>query len=207
MPRRCARASKKFGGKIVADNPFDAHGGDLRDTAITEFIQATRGRDHDVVAVADEADEFGPQLVYNTDSPRPVVGTAGLTPAAWGRPVEAWAAVQLQNRFKKLAARTMRPTDYASWMGRARRRRGSGAAEERRPRRDPRPCRLAELRGRWLQGPCAELPRLGTASCASRSSISGPAPSSPWPRSRASCTRAQTSTRSASTGPRAPARR
>ena len=107
---------KKFGGKIVADNPFDAHGGDLRDTAITEFVQATRGRDHDVVAVADEANEFGVQLVYNTDSPRPVVGTAGLTPAAWGRPVEAWAAVQLQKRFTKLAGRDMRPTDYAGWM-------------------------------------------------------------------------------------------
>lgn len=111
------RASiRKFGGKLVADHTFDAHGGDLRDTAMTEFIQATRGPEYDVVAVADEADEFGTQLVYNTDRPRPVVGTAGLTPAAWGRPVEAWAAVQLQNRFRKLAGRTMRPIDYAAWM-------------------------------------------------------------------------------------------
>jgi ABC transporter substrate binding protein (PQQ-dependent alcohol dehydrogenase system) len=45
-----------------------------------------------------------------------VVGTQGLSPAAWGRPVEAWAAVQLQGRFRKLAGRTMRPVDWAGWM-------------------------------------------------------------------------------------------
>ena len=44
---------------------------------------------------------------------RTVVGTQGLSPAAWGRPVEAWAAVQLQGRFRKLAGRAMRPIDYA----------------------------------------------------------------------------------------------
>ena len=107
---------KKFGAKIVAETTFDAHGADIRDTASKEFLLATRGPEHDVVAVADEADEFGTNLVFNTDTPRPVVGTQGLTPAAWGRPVEAWAAVQLQNRFKKLANRPMRPIDYAGWM-------------------------------------------------------------------------------------------
>ena len=107
---------KKFGGRLVGEVGYDAHGGDIRDTALTEFTLVTRAADHDVVAVADEAGEFGTALVYNTDLPRPVVGTQGLTPAAWGRPVEAWAAVQLQNRFKKLAGRAMTPTDYAGWM-------------------------------------------------------------------------------------------
>lgn len=110
------RSAKKFGARIVAETSYDAHGGDIRDTALREFALVTRGPDHDVVAVADEANEFGTSLPYNTDLPRPVVGTQGLTPAAWGRPVEAWAAVQLQNRFKKLAGRPMRPTDYAGWM-------------------------------------------------------------------------------------------
>ena len=110
------RSIKKFGGRIVGEVGYDAHGGDIRDTALTEFTLVTRAVDHDVVAVADEAGEFGTALVYNTDLPRPVVGTQGLTPAAWGRPVEAWAAVQLQNRFKKLAGRAMTPTDYAGWM-------------------------------------------------------------------------------------------
>ena len=110
------RSVRKFGGRIVGEVGYDAHGGDIRDTALTEFTLVTRAADHDVVAVADEAGEFGTALVYNTDLPRPVVGTQGLTPAAWGRPVEAWAAVQLQNRFKKLAGRQMTPTDYAGWM-------------------------------------------------------------------------------------------
>ena len=108
--------AKKYGAKIVAEATYDAHGADIRDTALREFALVTRGPDHDVVAVADEADEFGTQLVYNTDLPRPVVGTHGLTPTAWGKPVEAWAAVQLQNRFKKLAGRAMRPVDYAGWL-------------------------------------------------------------------------------------------
>lgn len=110
------RSAAKFGAKIVSETTYDAHGADIRDSALREFAVVTRGPEHDVVAVADEADEFGTEMVYNTDSPRPVVGTQGLTPAAWGRAVEAWAAVQLQNRFKKLVGRPMRPIDYAGWM-------------------------------------------------------------------------------------------
>jgi ABC transporter substrate binding protein (PQQ-dependent alcohol dehydrogenase system) len=110
------KSAKKFGAKIVAEARFDARGADLRDSALREFALVTRGPEHDVVAVADELGEFGTNLVYNTASPRPVVGTQGLTPAPWGRAVEAWAAVQLQNRFKKLAGRPMLPVDWAGWM-------------------------------------------------------------------------------------------
>lgn len=110
------RSARKFGARIVAESSFDARGADLRDSALREFALVTRGPEHDVVAVADEAGEFGPNLVYNTASPRPVVGTQGLSPAAWGRPVEAWAAVQLQARFAKLAQRPMGPVDWAGWM-------------------------------------------------------------------------------------------
>lgn len=110
------RSARKFGLRIVAEAQFDPQGGDTRDTALREFAIPTRGPDHDVVAVADEAGAFGANLPYNTAAPRPVIGTQGLTPAAWGRPVEAWAAVQLQGRFRKLAGRAMRPVDYAGWM-------------------------------------------------------------------------------------------
>ena len=110
-------SAKKFGARIVEERPFDAKGADIRDSATDELTLATRGAEHDVVAIADEANEFGFSMPYNTASPRPVVGTHGLTPAAWGRPVEAWAAVQLQDRFKKLSGgRAMRPVDYAGWM-------------------------------------------------------------------------------------------
>ncbi len=110
------RSARKFGARIVAESAFDPRGADLRDTALKEFPVITRGAEHDVVAVADELGEFGASLVYNTASPRPVVGTQGLTPTAWGRPVEAWAAVQLQQRFFKLAGRVMAPIDWAGWM-------------------------------------------------------------------------------------------
>lgn len=110
------RSAKKFGARIVAETAFDARGADLRDSAIKEFPLVTRGPEHDVIAVADEANEFGANLVFNTALPRPVIGTHGLTAAAWSPSVEAWAAVQLQDRFKKLAGRAMRPIDWAGWM-------------------------------------------------------------------------------------------
>ncbi|WP_336485877.1 ABC transporter substrate-binding protein [Methylobacterium nigriterrae] len=110
------RSARKFGARIVAESSFDVHGADIRDSALREFALVTRGPEHDVVAVADEANAFGTNLVYNTASPRPVVGTQGLSPAGWGRAVEAWAAVQLQGRFRKLAGRAMRPIDYAGWL-------------------------------------------------------------------------------------------
>lgn len=110
------KSARKFGARIVEERAFDPAGADIRDSATDELTLATRGAEHDVVAVADEADAFGFALPYNTASPRPVVGTQGLTPAGWGKPVESWAAVQLQGRFKALAARPMRPVDYAAWM-------------------------------------------------------------------------------------------
>lgn len=110
------KSARKFGARIVEEKPFDAAGADIRDSATDELTLATRGPEHDVVAIADEANEFGFSLPYNTASPRPVVGTHGLTPAGWGKPVESWAAAQLQSRFKALADRPMRPIDYAAWM-------------------------------------------------------------------------------------------
>ncbi|MGU3541177.1 ABC transporter substrate-binding protein, partial [Methylobacterium sp. A54F] len=60
------RSAKKFGARIVAEARFDPRGADLRDSALREFALVTRGPEHDVVAVADEAGQFGPNLVYNT---------------------------------------------------------------------------------------------------------------------------------------------
>ncbi|ACA18002.1 conserved hypothetical protein [Methylobacterium sp. 4-46] len=110
------RSARKFGARVVAEARFDPQGADIRDSAAQELALASRGPEHDVVAVADEAGAFGASLVYNTASPRPVVGTHGLTPTAWGRPVEAWAAAQLQTRFRKLAGRPMDAVDYAGWL-------------------------------------------------------------------------------------------
>ncbi len=108
------RASKRFGIRIVEEKPwtFDA---DLRRTASKELPLFTQGPDYDVVVVADERGDFGEYVPYNTWLPRPVAGTAGMTPVAWHRVVESWGAAQLQNRFEELADRHMNSKDYAAW--------------------------------------------------------------------------------------------
>ncbi len=89
---------------------------DMRRTASQEVPLFTQGLgDHDVLIVADEANDFARYVVYNTWLARPVAGSVGLRPSAWGRVVEQWGAAQLQSRFRDLAGRDMQPRDYAAW--------------------------------------------------------------------------------------------
>ena len=108
------RAAKRFGSKVVEEKQwsFDT---DLRRTAQKELPLFTRGKEYDVVVVADERGDFGEYVPFNTWLPRPVVGTQGLSPVGWHRVVEQWGAAQLQSRFQDLASRWMTSTDYASW--------------------------------------------------------------------------------------------
>jgi len=69
-----------------------------------------------VVMVADEEDDFGALIQYNTDSPRIVAGTHGLVATGWSEVIEPWGAIQLQNRFRKMAKRGMRDVDFAAWL-------------------------------------------------------------------------------------------
>ncbi|WP_116598454.1 ABC transporter substrate-binding protein [Primorskyibacter marinus] len=105
----------KFGLKIGATKEwaFDA---DMRRNAAQEMPLFTQdlGR-HDVLLLADEIGDFALYIPYNTWEPRPVAGSEGLRPVAWDRVVEQWGAAQLQSRFEDLAARPMRPLDYAAW--------------------------------------------------------------------------------------------
>lgn len=88
---------------------------DLRRNASAEIPKLTRARKYDAVLVADEADDFGQYVLYNTWLPRPVAGTAGVEPVAWHRVVEQWGAAQLQSRFVEQAGRSMNSIDYAAW--------------------------------------------------------------------------------------------
>ena len=88
---------------------------DLRRNAAAEIPISTQARNYDVVVVADEDDDFGQYVLYNTWLPRPIAGTAGLEPVAWDRVVEQWGAAQLQSRFQELAKRSMTSIDYAAW--------------------------------------------------------------------------------------------
>jgi ABC transporter substrate binding protein (PQQ-dependent alcohol dehydrogenase system) len=108
-------SATKFGLSIGVDKPWSLEG-DMRETAATEIPLITQGTDYDVIVVADEVDDFGSQIAYNSDLPRPIVGTHGLVATGWSDVVEPWGAVQLQNRFVKLASRGMREIDFAAWL-------------------------------------------------------------------------------------------
>ena len=115
------RSAKRFNGKIQEVKPWNFDAGSRRSDsghvlAQQEVPVATRGDDHQVLMVADEADEFGEYLMYRTDSPRPVAGTQGLVATSWHRSHEQWGGTQLQRRFHKLAGRDMKPRDYTAWM-------------------------------------------------------------------------------------------
>ncbi|MBX2879289.1 MAG: ABC transporter substrate-binding protein [Granulosicoccus sp.] len=114
------RAVQRFGVKIVEEKPWTAVPGARRSDSGHHSLQQqvptfSRFKDHDVLMVADELDEFGEYLSYRTSEPRPVAGTQGLMGSAWHRSQEQWGATQIQRRFIKLAERFMTARDYAGW--------------------------------------------------------------------------------------------
>jgi ABC transporter substrate binding protein (PQQ-dependent alcohol dehydrogenase system) len=116
------RAAKRFAAKIAEERPFKYEVGSRRADGGHEQVQEqipalTRNAPaHDVVVVADESGLFGEYLPYRTADPRPVAGTQGLIPTSWHPALEQWGATQLQNRFRRLANRPMRPLDYDVWV-------------------------------------------------------------------------------------------
>ena len=110
------RAAKKFGGKVVAEKKWEYSPEKVRRTQAQEIPIFTQNVDYDVLVVADETDEIGDQLMYQTWDPRPVAGTQGLIPTAWHPTHDRWGATQLQHRFERLAHRWMTPVDYSAWI-------------------------------------------------------------------------------------------
>jgi ABC transporter substrate binding protein (PQQ-dependent alcohol dehydrogenase system) len=116
------RAAKRFGANIVEERPFKYEVGSRRADGGHEQIQeqmpelTRNAAAHDVLVVADENGLFGEYLPYRTWDARPVVGTQGLVPMSWHAGLEQWGATQLQNRFRRLANRPMRPLDYDVWV-------------------------------------------------------------------------------------------
>lgn len=110
-----AQSASKFRADIAARKKwaFDA---DMRRSAASELPLFTQDfPDHDLLLVADEADDFARYILYHTWVPRPIAGSAGLVPSAWSDSVEQHGAAQLQSRFRDSAAREMRSIDYAAW--------------------------------------------------------------------------------------------
>jgi ABC transporter substrate binding protein (PQQ-dependent alcohol dehydrogenase system) len=107
------RAAKRFGARIVAEKAWTFDADSKPETEVPTF---TQGPDYDVAVVADEAGAFGDLLSYRLWLPRPVVGTQGLIAKGWDSTAEDWGAIQLQNRFQRLAKRPMTSVDYAAWL-------------------------------------------------------------------------------------------
>lgn len=105
----------KFGLKLKARKEwrFDA---DMRRNAAQEVPLFTQDfGDYDALILADELQDFGRYVLYNTWLPRPIVGSEGLSAQVWGPVVEQWGAAQLQSRFEQAHQRAMQPADYAAW--------------------------------------------------------------------------------------------
>ncbi len=115
-------SAAKFGGKIVQERKYNYDPGSRRvDTGFqqiqTQMPLATQNApSHDVLVVADEDDQFGDYLPYNTYDARPIVGTQGLVATAWHPSFQEYSALQMQHRFKLFAHRDMSERDYAGWL-------------------------------------------------------------------------------------------
>lgn len=115
------RAATRFGGEIVAEKEFKDSGTARRtDTGVVQIqrqmpVFTQDLPEHDVVLVADESEVFGTYVPFRTWVPRPVAGTAGLTPSAWHPASEQWGGTQIQNRFAKASGRRMLSKDMSAW--------------------------------------------------------------------------------------------
>ncbi|ASJ70225.1 ABC transporter substrate-binding protein [Granulosicoccus antarcticus] len=114
------QSMKRFGLKIVENKNWTSVPGARRTDSGHHSVQQeipvfSRFKDHDLVLVADEQDEFGEYFSYRMTEPRPVAGTQGLVPTSWDRTQEQWGATQIQRRFHQLAGRDMTERDYAAW--------------------------------------------------------------------------------------------
>nr|CAJ01643.1 conserved hypothetical protein, similar to blr6188 of Bradyrhizobium japonicum [Methylocapsa acidiphila] len=116
------RSARKFGAKIVEERVYEDTGGGRRSDSGSVQTQrlvpvATQSAPaYDVLVAADESEVFAEYLPYRTFDPRPVAGSAGLKPLSWDPTHEQWGAIQLQNRFMKLAARRMNARDNQAWV-------------------------------------------------------------------------------------------
>jgi len=108
------RSAAKFGLKIVATKDF-VLSNDPRERDENNVRLMTAGPAYDVVFLADSDGEFGRYVPYQTQQPRPVVGTEGLVASAWHWSWERHGAPQLNQRFEKKAGREMQDADWAAW--------------------------------------------------------------------------------------------
>lgn len=114
LTRAFERSAARFGLRIVENKSFELSN-DPRQREKNNVRLMTSGPDHDVVFLADTDGEFGRYVPYQTNRPRPVVGTEGLLASAWHWSWERHGAPQLNQRFERRIKRHKSSVDWAAW--------------------------------------------------------------------------------------------
>lgn len=109
------RSAAKFGLRVVDDRAFELTN-DPRRRDQSNIALLTGGVRHDVIWLIDDEGDFGRYVPFATFSPRPVVGSEGLTPTAWHWTFERYGAPQLNQRFRRRADHDMAAGDWAAWL-------------------------------------------------------------------------------------------
>ncbi len=94
------RSARRLGMRIVERRKFILSN-DPRKRELNNPLLLTGTADYDIVYIADAQGEFARLTPYKTHLPRPVVGSNGLTGAAWHWAWERHGAPQLENFSKK----------------------------------------------------------------------------------------------------------
>lgn len=86
-----------------------------REANNTQLI--TGGADYDIIYIADSEGEYARYLPYDTQLPRPVVGSTGLVASEWQWSWDRDGSTQVTVRFEELTdGRRMTGQDWSTWM-------------------------------------------------------------------------------------------
>ncbi len=109
------QSAKQFGARIVDVRPF-VYGRDPTNREQNNVALLTGGANYDVVYIADSDGVFSRDAPYNTNDPRPVVGSSGLIATAWWWGGERHDTWQIDLRFSNIANRKMEDIDWGAWV-------------------------------------------------------------------------------------------
>jgi ABC transporter substrate binding protein (PQQ-dependent alcohol dehydrogenase system) len=104
-----------FGARIVEVRPVLLSSDPLnREQGNVALV--TGGADYDVVYIADSDGEFARFAPYETNDPRPVVGSSGLVATAWSWAYQNHGSSEITQRFEKTVPRHMDARDWAAYV-------------------------------------------------------------------------------------------
>ncbi len=109
------QSAQFFGARLVEVRPF-LLSNDPTNRERGNVALVTGGVSYDVVYIADSEGEFARFAPYETNAPRPVVGSAGLTAKAWSWAYQNHGSSEVTQRFEQIVPRHMDDQDWAAWI-------------------------------------------------------------------------------------------